>query len=222
MLNVYLLRHGQTQWNADGNRYCGRTDIALTERGYHQAHMAREQLKSLTFDAIYSSPLERAYVTAQTSGGGKPVTKDQRLIEVDFGKWEGKTKEEFIAEDPQTWERWMSDPLTARAGGTGENGKEVIMRVDDFFSEILHQRKYTNILVVGHNGTNRLYLAWKLGMEVKHYRRIYQENSSITMFSLDDNGALTLKLLNSKGNTASLRSDPRTTQAPGDQVDNRS
>jgi broad specificity phosphatase PhoE len=199
MLNVYLLRHGQTQWNADGNRYCGRTDIALTETGYRQAQAVGEQLKCVTFDAVYSSPLERAYVTAETSGGGKPVIRDQRLIEVDFGKWEGKTKEEFFAEDPETWERWVSDPLTARAGGSGEKGKEVIMRVDDFFNEKLHQPEYTNILVVGHNGTNRLYLAWKLGMEVKHYRRIYQENSSITMFSLADNGELTLKLLNSKG-----------------------
>lgn len=199
MLDIYLLRHGQTQWNADGNRYCGRTDIALTEAGYRQARMVKEHLSSLTFDAIYSSPLERAYVTAQTSGGGKPVIKDQRLIEVDFGKWEGKTKEQFISEDPETWERWMSDPLTARAGGTGETAKEVITRVDDFFSEKLHQRKHSNILVVGHNGINRLYLAWKLGMEVKHYRRIHQENSSITMFTLDGNGELTLKLLNSKG-----------------------
>lgn len=199
MLDIYLLRHGQTQWNADGNRYCGRTDIALTEAGYRQARMVKEHLSSLTFDAIYSSPLERAYVTAQTSGGGKPVIKDQRLIEVDFGKWEGKTKEQFISEDPETWERWMSDPLTARAGGTGETGKEVIKRVDDFFSERLHERKHSSILVVGHNGINRLYLAWKLGMEVKHYRRIHQENSSIAMFTLDGNGELTLKLLNSKG-----------------------
>ena len=199
MLDIYLLRHGQTQWNADGNGYCGRTDISLTEKGHRQAQTVREHLESITFDAIYSSPLERAFVTARTSGGGKPVIKDERLIEVDFGKWEGKTKEQFIAEDPETCERWMSDPLTARAGGTGETGEEVIKRVDDFFDEILHENKYSNILVVGHNGINRLYLAWKLGMDVKHYRRIHQENSSITMFSLDEKGELTLKLLNSKG-----------------------
>lgn len=199
MPDIYLLRHGQTQWNADGNRYCGRTDIPLTETGHRQAQTVREHLKSVTFDAIYSSPLERAFVTAQTSGRGKPVIKDERLIEVDFGTWEGKTKEEFIAEGAETWQRWISDPLTARAGGTGETGREVIKRVDDFFSELLHQKKESSILVVGHNGINRLYLAWKLGMDVKHYRRIHQENSSITMFSLDEKGELTLKLLNSKG-----------------------
>jgi broad specificity phosphatase PhoE len=199
MLNVYLLRHGQTQWNADGNRYCGRTDIELTAAGIRQAEAVRDQLKSITFDAIYSSPLERAYVTAQTAGAGKVVIKDERLIEADFGMWEGKTKEEFIEEGPALWERWMADPLSSRAGGTGETGREIIHRVDDFFNEAMMRSDYSNILVVGHNGINRLYLAWKLGMDLRHYRRIQQENCSITMFTLDEKGELTLKLLNSKG-----------------------
>lgn len=198
MLNVYLLRHGQTQWNADGNRYCGRTDIPLTETGKGQAEAVKDQLKGLSFDAVYSSPLERAYLTARIAGGGREVIKDERLIEVDFGQWEGKTKEEFIQEDPTLWQNWMSDPFSSRAGGTGETGREVIQRVDRFFIDV-RKHQYTNILVVGHNGINRLYLAWKLGMVVKYYRRIHQENSSVTLFTLDEHGELMLKLLNSKG-----------------------
>lgn len=199
MINVYLLRHGQTQWNAEGNRYCGRTDIPLTKMGLRQAETVREQLKSISFDAIYSSPLERAYVTAQTVGSGKTVIKEPRLIEADFGTWEGKTKEEFIEDDPSLWNRWMADPLSSRAGGTGETGSEIIHRVDDFFVQAATRHGLSNILVVGHNGINRLYLAWKLGMNVKHYRRIVQENSSITMFAIDEQGDITLHLLNSKG-----------------------
>ena len=52
MLNIYLLRHGQTAWNADGNRYCGRTDLPLTELGLEQARLASEQLKDIAFDAV--------------------------------------------------------------------------------------------------------------------------------------------------------------------------
>ena len=55
------------------------------------------------------------------------------------------------------------------------------------------------ILVVGHNGINRLFMAYKLGMELKNYRRIVQENSSITMFELDNNGEFSLKKLNALG-----------------------
>jgi alpha-ribazole phosphatase/probable phosphoglycerate mutase len=164
-----------------------------------QAEAVRDQLKSVAFDAIYSSPLKRAFTTAQVAGGGRSVTKDERLIEVDFGMWEGKTKEEFIKEDPASWQRWMADPLSAKAGGTGESGSEIIKRVDDFFNDVARRSDNSNLLVVGHNGINRLYLAWKLGMNVKDYRRIHQENSSITMFTLDEKGELTLKLLNSKG-----------------------
>lgn len=199
MLEVYLLRHGQTRWNAEGNRYCGRTDIPLTETGMRQATLVAEQLRGVPIAAVYSSPLQRAYVTAQIAGGGKPVITDQRLIEADFGVWESKTKEEFISENPLLWQQWMDDPLASRAGGTGESGLEIIQRVDSFFSEALQKHARSSILVVGHNGINRLYLAWKLGMEVKHYRRIQQENSSITMFTLDEKGEMILKLLNSKG-----------------------
>ncbi|MBT1695499.1 phosphoglycerate mutase family protein [Fulvivirgaceae bacterium PWU4] len=199
MLNVYLLRHGQTQWNAEGNRYCGRTDIPLTEKGIRQAQLVREQLGKMSFMAVYASPLERAYRTAVIAAGREDVIRDQRLIEADFGNWEGKTKEVFMEENAALWKNWMNDPATARAGGTGETGMEVVRRVDDFFTEILNRHPSGNILVVGHNGINRLFLAYKLGMPLKHYRRIVQENSSVTLFSLEPDGELMLKLLNSKG-----------------------
>src|SRR5690606_6205321 len=110
MLNVYLLRHGETAMNADGNRYCGRTDVVLTEKGIEQANIVRNQLKEVKLDAVYSSPLVRASHTAEIACGGVPVIQDNRLIEVDFGNWEGKTREEFIAENPLAWEQWCADP----------------------------------------------------------------------------------------------------------------
>lgn len=197
MLNVYLLRHGQTAFNADGNRYCGRTDVLLNENGIRQAQLVQEQLQAVQFDAVYSSPLQRAYHTARIASGREVVT-DDRLIEVDFGKWEGKTKEEFIAEDPHSWNSWAKDPALTKAGGTGETGQEVISRVDDFFSAMVHRYTAGNILVVGHNGINRLYLAHKLEMPLKHYRRIVQQNSSVSLFTLDSNGELSLERLNSR------------------------
>ena len=53
-----------------------------------------------------------------------------------------------------------------------------------------------NGFCAGHNGTNRLYMAYKLGMPLSNYRRLFQENSAITLFELDDNGQFTLKKLN--------------------------
>lgn len=195
MLSVYLLRHGETVYNADGNRYCGRTDIGLTDKGIRQAESVYRKLKDIHIDAVYSSPLLRAKRTAEIATGRHVIT-DERIIEVDFGNWEGKTKEEFIAEDPKSWDRWMDDPEYTKAGTTGESGGEVVKRVGDFFNEMQSRHAGQTIVVVGHNGINRLYMAHKLGMKLGHYRRIFQENSAITFFELDDNGEFTLKKLN--------------------------
>lgn len=198
MLNVYLLRHGETQWNAEGNRYCGRTDIPLTTKGIAQAELVHSQLKGFTFDAVYSSPLQRALNTARIASGRNEVITDERLIEVDFGTWEGKTKEEFIAEDSSLWNNWCDDPSKTKAGFRGETALEVVKRVNDFYESVLEKYPSGNILSVGHNGINRLYLSWKLGMNLKHYRRIVQENATVTLFSLNEKTSdLTLRFLNS-------------------------
>lgn len=197
MLNVYLLRHGETAWNADNNRYCGRTDIALTEKGMKQAETVRDQLKNISFDGVFSSPLQRAYTTAQIASGWE-VTKEQRLIEADFGQWEGKTKEQFIAENGNAWTNWINDPANTRAGVNGETGMEIVTRVDDFFSELINLYSSGNFLVVAHNGVNRLYMAHKLGMPLRNYRQLVQVNSAITQFTLDGQGHFILHYLNSK------------------------
>lgn len=197
MLKIFLLRHGETAYNADNNRYCGRTDIPLTEKGIKQAEEVKRQLEGIEFAAVYSSPLQRAYTTAKIASGKDPV-KDDRLIEADFGTWEAKTKEEFIAENESLWLNWMNNPAIHHAGGTGETGAEIVARVDDFFQSLLQDYSEGNIMVVAHNGINRLFMAHKLGMPLKNYRQLVQQNSSITCFTLDKNGTLTLELLNSK------------------------
>jgi broad specificity phosphatase PhoE len=196
MLNVYLLRHGQTPYNADGNRYCGRTDIELTEKGISEARSVYARLKDVHLDAVYSSPLIRARRTAELASGRSNVQTDARLIEVDFGEWENKTREEFIAEDPRSWEAWSRDPENYRAGNTGETGGEVVNRLEAFFNEMLTRHAGQTILVTGHNGTNRLYMAHALGMPLQYYRRLFQENSAITLFELSGDGGFTLKKLN--------------------------
>lgn len=199
MLEVFFLRHGQTSWNAQNNRYCGRTDIALTDKGLAQAEDVSRQLEDIKFDKVYASPLERAYRTAEIASSAsrqEPVLKDQRLIEVDFGAWEGKRRDEFVAEDPLSWENWSVDPALHKAGRTGESGLEVVTRVDEFFKEVNRNHSNGRIMVVAHNGVNRLYLAWKLGMPLKNYRQLVQDNSTVTVFELDQAGVLTLKYLN--------------------------
>lgn len=197
MLQVYLLRHGETTYNAAGNRYCGRTDAELTEKGLAQARRMEELLAGVDFDAVYASPLMRARVTAEVACGGRlPVRIDERLIELDFGSWEGKTRNEFVAENPPLWQSWSESPDHVKAGGTGDTAREVVQRVDSFFDEMKARHNGKTILVVAHNGVNRLFLAWKLGMALKHYRRIVQENSAVTIVQFGGDVDFSLLKLN--------------------------
>lgn len=191
MLKVYLLRHGQTDYNAQGNKYCGRTDIPLNAKGLAQAVAVRKQLEGIPFDGVYSSPLQRAVHTARIASGQDPIT-DERLIELDFGQWEGKTREEFVKEDPDAWDLWEKAPEQNKAGRTGESGEEVVWRMESFFKSLTNG----TYMVVAHNGVNRLFLARQLGMPLKNYRKLVQENSRITLITYDPQEGWTLEMLN--------------------------
>lgn len=196
MVTICLLRHGETAYNADGNRYCGHTDIDLTDKGIAQAYRMKKLLKDFQFDAIFSSPLKRAKNTAIiASGKEEEVLVDMRLIEVDFGQWEGKRPEEFQLEDPQSWDNWLAAPERFQAGNTGETAKEVVARLNSFYTELLDKYDDKTVLIVGHNGINRFFIASQLGMPLKNYRKIVQENSALTLLTLSkENGVHLLKL----------------------------
>src|SRR6266704_4873361 len=73
--SVVLARHGETEWSLSG-RHTGTTDLALTPRGEEKAKLLGERLKSTTFDAVYSSPMQRALRTAELAGFEHPQVTD--------------------------------------------------------------------------------------------------------------------------------------------------
>ncbi len=196
MLKLYLVRHGETSYNAEGNKYCGRTNVDLTEKGENQAIELKVLLANIEFDAVYSSPLTRAFKTAQLSVPHTEINTDDRLIELDFGNWEGKTREEFIRENKSVWDLWNNDPINNRAGACGETAGELIERIDSFMDDILRTHNEGNILIVAHNGVNRFLMAYLLGFNPRNYRKIVQENSSLTVLGFDKEEGFSLLKLN--------------------------
>ncbi|WP_347552536.1 histidine phosphatase family protein [Pseudalkalibacillus hwajinpoensis] len=197
MTRVYLVRHGESEWNAAGDLYCGRTDIGLSQLGRKQAEKAGQFLSDVSFDAVYSSPLIRARDTATLIMGKNdhPVKTDERIFEGDFGEWEGRSKKEFIAEDPESWESWMADPWQTKAGRTGETAKEMHDRASSFFEEIGNKHPDETILVVAHNNTIRFFLAGVLGMPFANYRKLFQDNTGINIFDMQG-ASIIIKSLN--------------------------
>ena len=85
-MKLYIIRHGETYWNIEG-RLQGRTDIELTPSGISIADRSSQGMKNIRFDYIFSSPLKRAYKTAEIIRRDRsiPIITDNRLIEVCFG-----------------------------------------------------------------------------------------------------------------------------------------
>jgi len=137
---LLLVRHGETDWNAE-RRYQGHADIPLNARGREQAHALAERLAGEALDAIYSSDLSRARVTAEIVGDrlDVPVVADPDLREIDVGAVEGLT-----FDDRRALDGWQGEPKEHHA----ERILRAIRRIAD-----LHPNG--RVLVVTHGGSMR-------------------------------------------------------------------
>ena len=139
---IYIVRHGETDYNVEG-RYGGRIDIELNEKGILQAYKTHEKLKDVKFDVVISSPLKRAYKTAEIICNNN-IIKDERIIERNNGDLEGKLKTE-ITEIID-----FNNPNEKRFNI--ENIVDFRKRIYDFFYEITKKYRGKNVLVVTHAG----------------------------------------------------------------------
>lgn len=185
---LYFLRHGQTTWNADGNRYAGATDVPLTETGIAQARKGGELIRDLSFDAVYCSGLSRALETAKLALDGRdiPIVRDPRLNEMNYGTWEGKTHAEILAEPDNHWHDWVADPDAWRPGESGELASELVARVTAFLYDVLQPGR--TVLAVAHHTTGRLLIAHMLEMPLANYRRLQLDNASLSLFERSERG----------------------------------
>lgn len=183
MTRFYILRHGETEWNHFGNKYCGISDIQLNDNGRLQAEKAAAALRHVSIDAVYCSPLQRSRETALIIAQSLNLTPavDERIREIDFGLWEGKTRDEIEAGFQKGWQDWTSAPGTVRAGDTGETGSEVWSRVQSFIVEKSAFHQNQSVLIVGHNTSNRMLIAGSVGLPFHKYRSFIQNNAAISV-----------------------------------------
>lgn len=190
MTRFYVMRHGETEWNRDGNRYCGRSDIGLSELGKEQAERAAPWIGAVRMDRIIASDRLRAYETALPAAAalGLPIERDERVTEIDFGRWEGLRPSEITAMYPESWHSWLSDPEHTPAGVSGETASQVFERLDRFFKETTRKHPHENILVVSHSTAMRIYAVGLLGGPLRHYRQLVQSNAGIVVLDSAEDG----------------------------------
>lgn len=179
--SFYLIRHGETEWNRNNNRYCGRTDIPLTDTGTLQANNLAGVLQTLQLDLAVVSPMLRARQTAEpiVERLGLEMRIDDRLREIDFGEWEGLTQEEIERYFPRQWDKWLQDPMTAKAGGCGESATEVFDRMKGAILGEDNADTSRRILIVSHNTALRLFFVGTLGVSLAQYRKIEIDNAGV-------------------------------------------
>lgn len=119
---IYLARHGETEWSLWG-RHTGLTDLPLTEAGERNARRLRERLSGLSFDNVFTSPLQRAKRTCELAGFGAVAAIVPGLLEWDYGEFEGRTSVEIHAK----WPDWQ---LFRDGCPGGESPEQVAARAD--------------------------------------------------------------------------------------------
>ncbi len=137
--DVFLLRHGETEWNKD-HRVQGQKNSDLTELGRAQARQQAEILASirrtLGDHTLWTSPLGRAQETARLAFDGADFMTDARLSEVNCGAWEGTTHEDRLARDPDIVAGLQSEYEMYVSGPGGEGTRELATRLHAFLSEL--------------------------------------------------------------------------------------
>ena len=176
-MKLYISRHGQTPWNVE-DLICGRTDVPLTEVGQQQAQRLAESALDKGIDVILCSPMLRARQTAQAVSDaiGVPIQIDERLIEMDFGTFEGTSRfgEEF---------QWIRAQMSTRFPG-GESGFDVAYRVYSLLYEIKEKYADKNVLLVCHNCVSRMVRSFFVNMSTEEFGNYHAPNAQLVEYEM--------------------------------------
>ena len=197
MTHLFLVRHGQTVGNVQYVRQ-GWTEGVLTPLGLQQAEATARYLATCgkTLNALYGSPLRRAWRTAEILGQGlglSPLAHDG-LREICFGEAEGLTTEQFAARYPELYLHWSNRGDTSFTWPGGENRAEFQRRAWRTFEEIVACHKGQSIVLVSHGGTLHVILAHLFPEQLGQWWIYALGNCSLTRVQMTSDGPQLLAL----------------------------
>lgn len=204
MTKIVLVRHGQTEWNISG-RYQGQTDVPLSAEGVEQARRLAEDFPVGHLDAIYSSDLDRARVTAECLAKHfeLPVRLEASFRELNFGAWEGLSYEEIISRWPDALENFLRHPDRLHIP-EGESFLALQERAMAKVHEIVAAHPGKTVAVVAHGGILRTILCNALHMPLEYLWSIRQFNTAVSIVCYED-GWSSVELMNSTAHLGKSR-----------------
>ena len=176
MGHIYFIRHGESQWNVE-DKICGATDVPLTEKGHEQAIITGKKFLELGYraDEILCSPLIRAADTARhiSEITGIPVRFEPRLVEQNFGIWEGTS--------PRNSEGFFkAKQCFINSFGSGESMFRVAQRVYNLLDELKEDDR--TYVLVAHNGIVRFVKSWYQDLTNEEFAAFKVGNCEIFRF----------------------------------------
>ena len=187
MLKIIFIRHGKTLWNSSG-RFQGQSNTQLSEEGIIQAQKLAENFPVEHIDAVYSSPLDRAFITGKIIADKfhVPITADKRLCEISFGAWEGLTYNEIHAKWPAEIEMLFSRP-DETAIPQGEKFTDVQKRAVEALNDIIAQNTVSDenktVVITAHGGILRALLSHILHMPLRYIWSLRQDTTAISIIT---------------------------------------
>ena len=188
---LYLIRHGRTAWNKQ-KRFCGYLDVPLSAEGKRQAARLARRIRSVKFDAIYSSDLKRAVKTARIAFGKVKITKVPALQEMNFGVFEGLHREDILNKYPDEYMKWFKNPYKYHIP-KGESINLFQKRITSAINKIVSANQEKKIAVVCHGGSISVFLTGILKKKV--FWEYVPGSTSVSVVEYKDKKA-SIKLFN--------------------------
>lgn len=190
---LLIVRHAQTNGNLD-RVFQGRIDLPISEPGLVQLKLLSERFASIPIDAVCTSPLPRAYKTAEaiTAYNPVPIETDDGLLEIFAGDFEGRPWDDLPILFPEAFANWRTDWSAFRAPN-GESCAEVYARVAEAAQRIAKRHAGKTIAVVSHGCAIRNLLGWANALPLSQVTTLpIVQNTSISRIELDETGKPTL------------------------------
>lgn len=203
-MELILVRHGETDWNR-ATIFRGHEDVRLNAVGIAQADAVADALKDRVFEAIHSSPLKRAVVTATRIA--IPHQMDIKLndgfLDINYGSWQGLKEETVKRKNPVAYERWMNKPTKMRFPG-GDGMVKAWKRVNSALRELLLIHGLGTVVIVSHRMPLKFMTAYLLRKGYDYFPQVRHDPCAISIFKIEDR-VYTPVVLNDTRHLAKLR-----------------
>jgi len=188
-MKIYLFRHGETDWNK-ARRLQGQSDIPLNASGRELAVKTAEALRDVSFDKAFSSPLRRAAETARIllGTGSTPLVTDSRLMEINFGEYEGRGFDEAKKDPAHPLHSFFCQPETYIPPTGAETFQAAQARGNAFFREQILplEKSRGTVLIVAHGAFNRCVLNAIADIPLADFWKIDLPNCAASILTLED------------------------------------